>query len=347
MIFILKILKNIRSLTRERTIKLSIRIPNLKKRKFTKDISPLLNKLLKNGNIHNIVLDNMNLNDNFELFDNYEIKESQQLKNNYKSFELINNSDEINNDLQTLSKNKFKDLNKELMSLYRLHSSKFHSRKIEKEKNISDRFTEEMNSLIDKEKNKEKINLWNEPIFKRIQNNKNILEFRKKMAFRFRYINYSPKKFNKQQSFKLQDDKMNKILKISKSIPNFLLRGDKQAKNANKIIFNGFNNNMEENYNIKEINREENNKGIFTSFKLNRYLGNIYNYYRSDICLNENNLIFKDKKEDINNYEDNFNKMNDNNGNNSVSSIINYKNRDINKRKSKKTNRTIKLSSLL
>ena len=90
MIFILKILKNIRSLTRERTIKLSIRIPNLKKRKFTKDISPLLNKLLKNGNIHNIVLDNMNLNDNFELFDNYEIKESQQLKNNYKSFELIN-----------------------------------------------------------------------------------------------------------------------------------------------------------------------------------------------------------------------------------------------------------------
>ena len=101
----------------------------------------------------------------------------------------------------------------------------------------------------------------------------------------------SPKIFNKQQSFKLQDDKMNKILKISKSIPNFLLRGDKQAKNANKIIFNGFNNNMEENYNIKEINREENNKGIFTSFKLNRYLGNIYNYYRSDICLNENNLI--------------------------------------------------------
>ena len=104
---------------------------------------------------------------------------------------------------------------------------------------------------------------------------------------------------------------------------------------------------MEENYNIKEINREENNKGIFTSFKLNRYLGNIYNYYRSDICLNENNLIFKGKKEDINNYEENFNKINDNNENNSVSLQINYKNRDLNKRKTKKTNRTIKLSSLL
>ena len=149
-------LKNpIKSMSRKNTIKLSIRIPNLKKRKYTKDISPLLNKLLKNDNIHNIVLDNMNLNDNFELFDNFEKNQAKILDKNFKSFEIFNNSDE-NKELHLLSKNKFKDLNNELMSLYRLHSSKFHSRKIEKEKHISDKFNEEMNSSVNEEKNKKK-----------------------------------------------------------------------------------------------------------------------------------------------------------------------------------------------
>ena len=328
---------SIKSMSRKNTIKLSIKIPNLKKRKYTKDISPLLNKLLKNDNIHNIVLDNMNLNDNFELFDNFEKNQAKILDKNFKSFEIFNNSDE-NKELQLLSKNKFKDLNNELMSLYRLHSSKFHSRKIEKEKNISDKFNEEMNSSVNEEKNKEKINLWNEPIFKRIQNYKNILEFRKKVAFRFRYMNYSPKIINLQKNFKSRDDKMNKILRISKSIPNFLLKGNK-SKNIN---------NIEDINDIKEMNKnyfEENNKGIFTPFKLNRYIGNIYNYYRSDISLNESKLIFRIKKDDFNNYEGNISNKIDKSNQSYIPSIRNLKNKDINK--NIKVNRIINLSSLL
>ena len=81
---------SIKSMSRKNTIKLSIKIPNLKKRKYTKDISPLLNKLLKNDNIHNIVLDNMNLNDNFELFDNFEKNQAKILDKNFKSFEIFN-----------------------------------------------------------------------------------------------------------------------------------------------------------------------------------------------------------------------------------------------------------------
>ena len=183
-----------------------------------------------------------------------------------------------------------------------MHSSKFHSRKIEKEKDISDRFNEEINLLVNKrEKSNDKIYFENNKnkFFNKIQNYKSIGQYRKKLAFRFRYMNYSPKKININKNFKIKDDKMNKILKISKSIPNFILKDINTNKNQN----NKYKRSFDELYNDEYKTNKDNNINLYTSrrelgfispFKFNRYVGHIYNYYRSNHSLNTNNLIFND-----------------------------------------------------
>ena len=272
----------------------------------------------------------MNLNDNIELFENIQKKKSSELGNQLnKNIEKMNNNYE-SNDIQN---DKFIDFNKGLVSLYRVHSSKFHSRKIEKSKDINDRFNEEMNLLKNKQKSLEKLNIWQKThLNKRLNNYNNILEFRKKMAFRFRYMNYSPKTIDTKKDFKLKDDKMNRILKISKSIPNLLIKKENEGNNDD-YLFNK-ENIFDKNNRIKEY-------GFITPFKFNRYIGDLYNYYRSNSYLNENNLIFNNKfnnnniNEKIENKKDNGKKDND-------SLKINYNNKEKNKR-----NKIIKLNYLL
>ena len=253
----------------------------------------------------------MNLNDNIEIFENI-IEKRKNIELEEKLYKNINESE--NNDTQ---KNRFKDINKELVSLFRLHSSKFHSRKEEKSKDISDRFNEEMNLLVDRRKSLEKINFWEKSFLnKKHSDYKNINEFRKKMAFRFRFMNYSPKKINLKKNFKIKDDKMNKILKISKSIPNYLLKRDNSVRNKN--LKKNFDFNIEENngdYKYNKINNEDadfkrREFGFISPFKLNRYIGNIYNYYRSNNYLNESKLIFNELGNINNSNNDNKEKIN-------------------------------------
>ena len=288
---------------------------------------------------------------------------SNDNNNNKNSKKIISFEDSTNNDMhQTItSNNQFRDFNKELISIYRLHSSKFHSRQIENSKNISDKFNEQMNSLLIKEnKSNEKINLWNEPFFIKFQNNyKNVFEFRKQMAFRFRYMNYSPKKISLMKNFKLKDDKMNKILRISKSIPNILFKEPKTTKNENKNIHSsGFENNFEDNFyenSLYKDNYKDKEYGFASSFKLNRYIGNLYNYYRSNHTLNDNNLIFhersKKNKISIHNYDERINNIS-NEEKNIFSAIRNKNNKRIifnnkNNVSINNNSKIVKLNSLL
>ena len=322
--------------------------------------SPLLLKLLRNENIHNIAVDNMNLNDDNEIIQNLQKKTIiPDFQQNYRSFEIFEN----NNNYEDLSKkNKFRDLNEAFLSVYRLHSSKFHSRKEENSKSLNQKIKEEIDMLIKEKNNRTKMMIMNNSnINKSIKNKsiyKNINELKKKVAFRYRYIDNSPKKINLRKNFKLKDEKMNKILNISKSIPTILLKENNSVINENK---NKVNDNKEENNKNNYRNKQY---GFTSPFKLNRYIGNMYDYYKSKSSnsINDNNILILNEEKNNNNSNhinldekmNNIN-INYNEGNNIFSSIINNNdnNQGINNNERKKKirinkkTRTLKLNSLL
>lgn len=202
--------------------------------------------------------------------------------NNYNLF------GEGNNEKSLEQKNK--DLDKKLISLYRLHSSKFH--KIKNTKTSDDLLNIHVN--IFKKSNQEKIS---NP--RNIDNS--MTRFRKKIAFKFRFINslnnISPKK-QIASKFKSQTNKMNKILKFSKSIPDVLLNEFKTIQSDDKI---NNNNKIKYQYQIQTNNNTNNNIingyiGNNSSFKANRYSGNIYDYYKSDRPIYVSNNLFKIEK---------------------------------------------------
>ena len=250
------------------------------------------------------------------------------------------------------TKNKFKDLNKAFFSIYRLHSSKFHANNNENNKSINDKLNEQLNSLKKENKSIEKVNIWNERYSNKMHNSyKNVFEYRKKMAFKFRYMNYSPKKINLKKNFKIKDDKMNKILKLSKSIPNILL---KESKSLKKDEISSSTNNIDnKNEDINYYYNKNKDYSFISPFKLRRYIGSLYNYYRSNITLNENNLIFDKNINERNKKNKNevitFNLNNEEKNN--ISTIKNFMNNRIinnNGNKSTLNNKSIiKLSSLL
>ena len=199
-----------------------------------------------------------------------------------------------------------------------------------------------MNLLIKDQKNDMQLNIWNEPAINKIQNNyKNVSDFRKKMAFRFRYMNYSPRKLNLKKIFKVKDEKMNKILKISKSIPNFLLSHSNSSKNKNNFGIKNLENN--EGLNLKKEYKDNIGKkeyGFNSPFKLKRYIGNLYDYYRSNHSLNENYLIFKNSN--TNNINENIDNMIEEIKSQRIKENITNVQKDNHKK-----NKLIKLSSLI
>ena len=238
---------------------------------------------------------NDNTNDNFE-----ELQRRQKRLFEMNSLNNYNLFGDNNNEKSLEQKNK--DLDKKLISLYRLHSSKFHKHK--NIQNPDDLLN--IHSNIFKKSNQEKLS--------NPRNNDNSMtKLRKKIAFKFRFLNssnsvnnISPKKL-KIFNFRKRINKMNKILKISKSIR------DKMFKDL---------------YTIKSDDMKNNNiYGYNYSFKAQRYSGNIYNYYKSDrpININIHNNALKIKSnfnfeyntclnhnKDVNNKSDNFKIENNN-----------------------------------
>ena len=235
--------------------------------------------------MHNLIIDNIKLNDNKD--DHFEELHRKQ-HNIFEQNENNKNNDyfgDFNNEQSLEQKNK--DLDRKLISLYRLHSSKFHKQKDIKLKD--DLLNMRLNLL--KKEDIEKINS---------KNNNSVNRLRQKMAFKFRFMNNIDNKISskkKIKNYKKQNEKMNKILKISKSIPDVLYKEIKTMKtNNNKKI-----NNKKSINNVKNIENNSNH-GFSSSFKTHRYLGNIYDYYKSNIPLYIKNNILNNNNNINNKY---------------------------------------------
>ena len=210
--------------------------------------------------MHNLILNKIKLNDNID--DHFEDLQKRH-HNIFDDSEITKDKgfDDINNEKSLENRNR--DLDKKLVTLYRLHNSKFHQKRENKLKDVN------LNLLL---------NLNKKSDIKKIGTTSNnfIIKLRQKMAFKYRFMNESKNKSisperKKILKFKKQDEKMIKILKISKSIPDVLYNQINEM-NSEK-------NNINNNENIQKINPNE----IKNSFKLSRYSGNIYDYYKSDI----------------------------------------------------------------
>ena len=245
-------------------------------------------------------MDNIQLNNNNDLFEQIE-KKKKNIYNLYPNFQNSKTFDEITKDELVLEQ-KTKDFNKKLISLYGKHSSKFHSKKEDDSQKINDILHLDIKSIKDENinNNNDKNNNNNNQLSSRNPNNyKNMNLFRKKMAFRFRFMqNNSTKKKKLNKSFKSKNKKMNKILQISKSIPDLLNQEIKSLQNIkNMNLSHGNAKKLEEDNFI--INKKFiKDYGFNSPFKGNRYIGNIYDYYKSNNCLNEKYLIFSPRQND-------------------------------------------------
>ncbi len=143
-----------------------------------------------------------------------------------------------------------------------------------------------------------------------IRNNyfKNKNDFKTKMAFYYRYIDngFKNKMKMKMKHFKTPDPKKKKM-QMSKSIPNILLyeikkmqKIKKKKDNSDENNNNTHNKSEEENYLNRNMNTVK-GYGFSSSFKGNRYIGNLYYYYKSNSCLDESRLIFPYKPNNNNN----------------------------------------------
>ena len=253
-------------------------------------------------------MDNINLNNNNDLFE-----EMEKRKNRYNMFQNGAKNETFSqiDDAENVLEQKNKDFNKKLISLYKIHSSKFHLKK--------DEYSERINKILNKEiksLKKERSNIFNNK--KEQMNNKNenhvinLNKIRKNMAFRYRFMNNSTKNKKIKKNFETKNIKMNKILQISKSIPDIILHEIKLIQKDMKKNNSYMNdkkiddNNYYVNYNINK----DYGYGFTSPFKGNRYIGNIYDYYKSNNCLNEEYLIFGKSSQNNNNI---YEKINHNN----------------------------------
>ena len=281
--------------------------------------------------MHDLVVDNAQLNN-----DNNILEEMEKRKNKFLNLYQKNNFEKINKDDKNSFEQITKEFNMKLMSLYGLHSSKFHSKNDEDSKKINDIINSEIKTLkkenITKDKSYRKI-LNNSHLSSRT-NSKDMNMIRKKLAFRYRFLKNSTKNRGLQNSFRSKNKKMNKILQISKSIPDILLHEIKSINN-NK----NFNNSYYNNKKVEEDNSLQNYKvikdyGFLSPFKGNRYIGNMYNYYKSNNCLKMEKLIFPQNNYNNNNIiSEKINKINEeeylsppnNNKNNGINGELNTK----------------------
>lgn len=254
--------------------------------------SDLLHKLLRDDDINKLVMDNINLKNNNDLFEKMEKKKN--IFDLYQNFHKNDTFSQINED-EIILEQKNKNFNNKLIHLYRLHSSKFHPKKNENSRNINEVFNKQIN-LLKKERN----NIWNDSYFnnknQKIIKNMNI--FRKNIAFRYRFLNNSTKNKNIKNNFKSKNKQMNKILQISKSIPDILYQEIKSMQNIKNINISNDNDNKLEGDNFFLNKKIIKDYGFNSPFKGNRYIGNIYDYYKSNNCLNEKYLIFSPRQND-------------------------------------------------
>ena len=244
--------------------------------------------------MHNLIVDKIKLksknNDHFEDLQRRQSYLHEQNETNNSIFGDVNNEKSIEKTNN--------DLDKKLISLYQFHSNKFHKPKFIKLKD------DLLNMRLNLSKKSELENLNS-------KNSISVSKLRQKIAFRFRFMNNNSNK-NKNRpinqkkliNYKKQNERMNKILKISKSIPDILYKEIGTVRENEENIKNNF---MENSLNTIE-------HGLYNSFKSKRYSGNIYDYYKSDrpLYFGSNTLIVEKTLKN----KEYFNKLINNKGKN-------------------------------
>jgi hypothetical protein len=237
--------------------------------------------------LHNLIVDKIKfkskINDHFEDLQKRQSYLNEQNETNNSIFGEVNNEKSI--------EKKNNDLDKKLISLYQFHSNKFHKPKFIKLKD------DLLNMRLNLSKKSELENLNS-------KNSISVSKLRQKIAFRFRFMNNIPSKNNNKPinqkkfiNYKKQNDRMNRILKMSKSIPDILYKEIGTVRENEENIKNNFIENS-----LNSIGH-----GLYNSFKSKRYTGNIYNYYKSDRPLYfGSNTLIAEKTSKNNEY---FNKL--------------------------------------
>lgn len=195
-----------------------------------------------------------------------------------------------------------------IKSMIRLHSSKYHNdgKKDEKKKSLNDEFEEVMKEL----KKSQKLNNRNK------EENDNILKYRKRMAFKYRYLSINKQKNNQNADEKIlnikkKNKKMKKLFKISKSIPYILLPKIYESERNDSCIYNdssaAVSNRIQSSHFHKSINssdsdKDNDNNNVSNNNINNISKNNIYkNYcYRKNNSFNFHNHIKLKKKNDDN-----------------------------------------------
>ena len=129
-------------------------------------------------------------------------------------------------------------------------------------------------------------------------------------------------------NYKKQNERMNKILKISKSIPDILYK-------EITIVRENEENNKENN----ESNKNTIDQGLYIPLKSKRYSGNIYDYYKSDKPLYYHSNTIKGQKSTKNKEQ-----FNPSNKSKNTISIINENKIDSSNNKRRKNFNKIKVN---
>ena len=161
------------------------------------------------------------------------------------------------------------------------------------------------------------------------KNNNSVSRLRQKIAFKFRFMNKTNNNKNKKLiNYKKQNERMNKILKISKSIPDILYK-------EITIVRENEENSKENN----ESNKNTIDQGLYIPLKSKRYSGNIYDYYKSDKLLYYHSNTIKGQKSTKNKEQ-----FNPSNKSKNTISIINENKIDSSNNKRRKNFNKIKVN---
>lgn len=236
----------------------------------------------------------------------------------------------INKRLETVEPDNF--YGNEIQEMVKLHSCKFHAPKEDKNKSLIEEFDEEM-KMLKSPKKKMPWDINNNKKKNEIINEDNIMRYRKRMAFRYRFMsenrNLKKNKKSKKNIIAQNNKKTNRLLKISKSIPNFLRDAIKSESNLNQKIkgndaaIQSERISNDEDKSITNLSPIDSDKDIYDNFEPS-YESN--NYIENNLYNNPN--LHKDYFKMIYNsvdYFDNYNEhKKDDIANKNIDRIISY-----------------------
>lgn len=334
--------QKLNKIKKEDSLNIKYKIPIEKKDKYLERIflhekmqSEMIEKM--RYNLENYKNYTINTNSNRSSVNN-KIKENIKkirLQKNIKNKKKLKLPKTITEDEYSLLGISKEPLREEFTSMVHFHKSKLHE-EAKKKKSPEEEFIDKTIEIrksahINKTSNKKNISKSTSKLDK-IENNDEIIKYRKRIAFRFRFIE-SAKKIRKAGiSIKKLDEKMKKISKIKRSIPLFirkLLNNKKEEYNIdnNYNINKGNNENVSQQTDMSISTSGDNRNSDYTNINLNKKKYN--NIFENNKNNCRDNLMLNYKKSLFTKARDNENKTNESERNYESSARIENENINI------------------